>query len=309
MIAVMTPGQGPHIPDMVTHLQNEDDLAPLVTILNDLAGEDVIATILEQGQNYLNRPEIVSPISLLLSLAAYRKFHNESSISFFAGYSIGQWSAMALAGMISPEDAIKATFYRGKHMAKALKTSNTGMSAIIGLPDKKIEEVIADIGDELMITNYNAPGQVSIGGTLDTLEQAEEKLAGCGAFKIARLPVKGAWHSFALNSAVFPFRQDLNKIELKAPTVPVINNVTGDFLPNDEPALKDTLAEHLAKPVLWHHGITRIIDSGCQNFVEIGYGDMLSKFGPFIHRKAKYENPVGWGAQSRRPVRKEQCAG
>lgn len=297
MTAILAPGQGPHVPEMLDLVSGCDDL---VNTLNRISGEDVFSNIRRFGQTYLNRPEIISPVCVILTFSAWRQKQIPDA-NFFAGYSVGQWSAMVLAGMLTAESGVEVSYARGEFMAQALNGAPSGMAAIIGLPYDRIKEVLERSGlfDQVHITNHNAPGQVSIGGLIEPLAYAEARCREVGAVRVVRLPVNGAWHCPVMAGAVAPFRSFLDSVDLIQPTAPVIDNVTGNFLPSSGGALRDTLAAHLVSPVKWLEGIRAILAAGESDFLEVGYGDMLAKFGFFIDRNAKFHSATGWGVSKR----------
>jgi [acyl-carrier-protein] S-malonyltransferase len=139
------------------------------------------------------------------------------------------------------------------------------------------------------VSNYNCVGQYTLAGTADAVAAAERALAELKPRKMARVPVSGAWHSPLLAEAHARFHAYLAAVPLAPPAVPVVDNVTGAWLPTERTALDRHLARHLDHPVLWEQGIKTLLAKGARRFVEIGYGNVLTKFGFFIDRSVEHQ--------------------
>jgi [acyl-carrier-protein] S-malonyltransferase len=289
-LAFVFPGQGPQEPSM---LDLAKDAGALYAVLSDVAGTDIRARVTAEGAAFLRRNEIASAVTVFCSAIELSRLRDRGiSPAMCAGYSVGQWTAMFAAGMLSYEAALRTVWRRAELMNQSDAVKDGAMLAVIGLATDQVDTVCREIdasGDFVAISNYNCLGQLSLAGTTRGIARAEEKLQSMSPRKVARVEVAGAWHSKLLESAARAFEDHLARVELRAPSVPVMDNVTGEALPSDPSALRKTLARHLAAPVQWERSVRTMIAGGAESFVEVGYGDMLSKFGFFIDRKKKHQ--------------------
>lgn len=209
-----------------------------------------------------------------------------------AGYSVGQWTALYAAGAIDAAALFSVVHHRACLMDACIDGEMpSGMLAVIGVRSSDIERLCAEAascGELLQMTNDNAPGQCTLGGSESGLQFAEERLAPLRPKRIQRVPVAGAWHSSLLSAAVPRLADLLSEVALCPPSIRVIDNTTGDWLPDEEATRKAALARHVASPVLWQQGIRTIAKSGATCIVEIGYGDLLTKYGFFIDRSLRH---------------------
>jgi [acyl-carrier-protein] S-malonyltransferase len=217
-----------------------------------------------------------------------------SNISFFAGYSVGQWTALFAAGTIDSRALFSTISTRAAMMDKAIHGIKTGMFGIMGLSEDSIRKIIEECTDDtpqVWISNVNCSGNISIAGVDPHLTLAAEAMEYSGARKIQRLPVSGAWHCPILKDAASDFGRYMQSIHFLTPKAPIIENVHAKELPSSEINRRESLEQHLWKPVLWKQTILHLIENGVQQCIEVGYGDMLSKFGFFIDRSCAH-SPV-----------------
>lgn len=208
-----------------------------------------------------------------------------------AGYSVGQLSALYAAGAIGIEQLFQLVQKRASIMDRAICDFDTGMLGIVGVAEQNLEAICAKVnaaGGNVAISNYNSTANLTIAGSVTELEEVAELVKPFTPKVIERLPVAGAWHSSYLSSAVEEFRRELADILLFQPKLPIIDNVTGEWLPVSAEAAKHQLASHLAAPVHWYRGLRTMIDSGTETFVEIGASNMLSTFGMFFDRSVRH---------------------
>lgn len=291
-VAFVFPGQGPQRPEMLAAWPSHASFSRLYPLLCETLGEDVRREVERRGSEYLSRNEIASPVTLFCSALERLRLCELGLVpEFAAGYSVGQWSAMVTAGMLSLEDALRVVRRRAELMNETDAVRDGAMLAVIGLATERVEEVCRETtarGTAVAISNFNCVGQLTLAGTRAGIAQAEESLRLLSPRKLARVEVSGAWHSSLLEGAVAPFRAFLDGVSLAAPTLPVMDNVTGVALPEAPGALRDHLARHLTAPVRWDACVKELCRLGAGHFVETGYGDMLSKFGFFIDRSRKH---------------------
>ncbi len=205
-----------------------------------------------------------------------------------AGLSLGEYSAISVAGGMSKEDAIKTVRTRGLLMQEAVPTGEGAMAAVLGLNGDTIEEAIASIAG-VSIANYNCPGQIVITGETKSVEEASEKLKEAGAKRVIALNVSGPFHSKMLTEAGKELGKVLENVLFETLTIPYVTNVTAEYV-NDINETKSLLEEQVSASVRWEQSIRRMMEEGVDTFVEIGPGKTLSGFMKKIDRTAKVYN-------------------
>ena len=286
------PGQGPQTAAMFDGLRDRPEFPTHHALLCDIVGTDVVGAVSRLGETFLQRNEIASLVTVFASSLELARLRREGIVpQGVAGYSVGQWMAMAAADMLSIETLL-ATVWRRAQLMNATEGGRDGsMLAVIGLPTEQVETVCASVvaqGDPVAVSNYNCVGQLTLAGTRRGIALVQASLAALKPKKMVAVAAAGAWHSPLLRAAVSPFRAFLDTIALRQPKVPVMDNVTGKPLPADPSALRDTLSQHLAQPVRWDACVRTLLAAGAGSVVEVGYGDMLSKFGFFIDRRVQH---------------------
>lgn len=255
-------------------------------------GVDVQQALAEEPDSFLHRNEVSSLLTVLTSSLSYDLWREEHGPpQWLAGYSVGQWSALYAAGMLDFA-ALVATVHRRAQLMNACTARHPGgMIGVIGLGEPAIHNVIQQLQTEgyfVAISNYNCVGQYSLAVAADAQAPTLRALQQLQPRKLLALPVAGPWHSQLLAEAEAPFAACLEQTLLLLPQMPVADNVTGQLLPENLPALRRQLARQIAAPVRWQQGIETLIRLGCKQFVEIGYGNMLTKFGFFIDRSCRH---------------------
>lgn len=290
--AFLFPGQGAHDPGMLAAFAEGAFYEVHVELLNAIVGENVPERLKSEGLDYLRRNEIASTVTVFCNAAAHARLVEAGTApDMVAGYSVGQWSAMHAAGMCSLDQCLRTVWERARIMNQSLGQSASGMMAVIGLADGAVEDVcraVSTENDPVDISNYNCLGQVTLAGTLPALAKARKRLEALNPRKIQTLEVSGAWHCRLLTGAVPTFAAYLETLSFGVPTVPVADNVTGAQLPTGGAGLKTSLAKHLDHPVRWADGVKTLAGLGAKRFVEVGFGDVLTKFGYFIERRAAH---------------------
>jgi len=204
-----------------------------------------------------------------------------------AGLSLGEFTALAAAGVMSFEDGLKVVRQRGRFMQEACESTKGGMAAIIGLDEAKTREVCAEAGVEL--ANLNCPGQIVISGMADRMGPACELAKTRGAKKALPLAVAGAYHSALMADAKGKLDDALKTIALKAPIVPVVSNVTAQ--PHGVPAeIHQRMVDQVTSPVRWEDSMRYLLAQGFTRFVELGPGKALSGFMKRIDANAQMLN-------------------
>lgn len=209
-----------------------------------------------------------------------------------AGLSLGEYCAIAIAGGMSEEDAIRTVRKRGILMQNTVPAGEGAMAAVLGLEASAIEEVIADI-EGVTIANYNCPGQIVITGVTAKVEEASEKLKAAGAKRVVMLNVSGPFHSPLLKSAGEELLKELENVEIHKLEIPYVTNVTAEYVQNEE-EIKGLLGQQISSSVRWEQSIRKMIEEGVDTFVEIGPGKTLAGFMRKISRDVAMYNIGTW---------------
>jgi [acyl-carrier-protein] S-malonyltransferase len=192
-----------------------------------------------------------------------------------AGLSLGEFTALAAAGVMSFEEGIQVVRQRGRFMQEACETTKGGMAAVIGLDEAKTRQVCAESG--VALANLNCPGQIVISGPSDRMAGACELARARGARKVMPLTVAGAYHSTLMAAAGPKLDAALKAVALKPGTVPVISNVTAR--PHGAPAeVHRRLVEQVTSSVRWEDSMRYLLSQGFDRFIELGPGTALSGF-------------------------------
>lgn len=228
----------------------------------------------------LNETEYTQPALLTMSYAVY-KLMSEKGLKpdYVAGLSLGEYSAHAVSGTMSFEEAVKLVRKRGKFMTEAVPKGEGAMCAVLSLEAEKIQEVCNEVSEigRCMIANYNAPGQIVIAGDKEAVEKAAELVKEKGAKRAVMLNVSGPFHTSLLKPAADKLNEELSKIELSNMTVPVITNLTAEIV-EDKSQVVDILTKQVMNPVKWEQSVKKMIELGVDTFVEMGPGKTLSSF-------------------------------
>lgn len=204
-----------------------------------------------------------------------------------AGLSLGEFTALAAAGVMNFEDGLKVVEQRGRFMQEACEATEGGMAAVIGLDEAATREVCAEAGVEL--ANLNCPGQLVISGEKAGIARAIELAKERGARRAIPLPVAGAYHSQLMASAQPKLEAALAAVPLNVPAVPVISNVTAR--PHEAPSdIHRRLVEQVTSSVRWEESIRYLLAAGFDRFIELGPGTALTGFMRRIDRSAQVLN-------------------
>jgi [acyl-carrier-protein] S-malonyltransferase len=252
----------------------------LYSAADDLLGYSLSSICFDGPAETLQQTNYAQPALLvteLAHLAALRIVHTDAlgTPQFVAGHSLGEYSALAAAGAIGFEDALRLVAERGRlmHEAGSAGGTPTGMAAVLGLDEDVLAAICAEVGVDL--ANINAPGQVVISGPLDALEEAGRLARERGAKRVVPLQVSAAFHSRWMRPVAEEFGRAIAATQIDAPAVPVVANVTER--PMSSPAeIRRLLQEQTFSPVRWRESVEYMVEQGVRNFVEIGPGRVVS---------------------------------
>jgi [acyl-carrier-protein] S-malonyltransferase len=279
--AFVFPGQGSQSVGMLNSVAQRPEVRATMQEASDALGEDVAKLIAEGPSEALSLTTNTQPVMLTAGVAFYRAWIAAGGAvpKVMAGHSLGEYSALVAAGVISFKDAVPLVRFRAQAMQSAVPVGTGGMAAILGLDDAAViqvcEEASTASGSIVEAVNFNAPGQVVIAGASDAVTKACELLKAAGAKRALPLPVSAPFHSSLLQPASEKLKTYLVNIEFNEPTIPVINNVDVQIL-NDPVAIKDALVRQAAKPVRWQETIQAMAQQGVTQVVECGPGKVLA---------------------------------
>jgi [acyl-carrier-protein] S-malonyltransferase len=192
-----------------------------------------------------------------------------------AGHSLGEYSALCAAGVVTEADALRMVFRRGELMHREAGRHRGAMAAVIGLPIDAVQALVDRVTDGIVaVANHNAEKQIVITGAPDPVKQVS-KLAAAEGAKAIPLKVSGAWHSRLIQGAEAEFREFLETIAFNPPASGVIHNVTAEPMPSPE-RIRAIMAEQLCSPVRWYDSVRRLMAEGVDVFVEVGPGKVLT---------------------------------
>lgn len=277
MKAYLFPGQGSQKVGMgKVHYSSNSLFKEYVDKADALLGYSLSNLMFKGPAEDLTQTKYTQPAIFVHSYALYRVLDEKPDM--VAGHSLGEFSALAAADVLSFEDALQLVAKRGELMQNAGENQPGTMAAIIGLDDDVVDQVCEDaskeIGKPVVPANYNCPGQLVISGDIEAVKKAVEiaKERGCRLAKL--LNVSGAFHSPLMKPAFDEFSRELNNVKFQNPQFPVYSNVTGAPVINRN-ALKENVLKQLVSPVKWTQTLKNMYTNKAETFVEVGPGKVL----------------------------------
>jgi [acyl-carrier-protein] S-malonyltransferase len=243
----------------------------------------------------LNQTDISQPAIYVTSIASFRVTESAgvlevSSIAAYAGLSLGEYTALHLAGVFGFEEGLKLVSARGRFMQEAALDSPSGMVAILGADEPKVQQICQDAaeGEVLVPANFNAPGQIVISGSMSACQRAV-KVAEAAGCKASVLKVAGAFHSPLMQSAADRMAGELERVAFHPPVVPVYSNVTAQ--PHGDPAsIKRLLVDQIVSPVQWERISRSLLADEGAKFMELAPGRTLAGLAKRINRRLPVES-------------------
>jgi [acyl-carrier-protein] S-malonyltransferase len=282
MFSVLFPGQGSQSVGMAKELHdNFDYVKQLFDEAEDTLHVSMRKLIFEGPKESLDQTENTQPAIFLVSYSIFNVIKNEttfdvSKANFFAGHSLGEYSALACAGVINFKQTIQLLKIRGNAMQNAVPKNKGGMVAVLGVEIKKIEEIIENKNSNYscFLANDNSDGQVVVSGKIEDIENFIIELKKLN-IKNIKLPVSAPFHCPLMKSATNIMSNELSKINFSAPKNMIVSNVTAEPS-NDPEKIRDLLIKQIEKPVRWRESVINMIKQGNKKFIEIGPGKVLS---------------------------------
>ena len=275
MNAYIFPGQGSQHPGMGLQLYNDFPLAKeIFRCADEVLGYQISEIMFHGTEEELKQTKYTQLAMFLHGYISY-KCLSQATPDMTAGHSLGEYTALAAAGCLAFEDALRLVEKRANAMQKACEKEASGMAVVLKFDSAVIEEVCASITEEVVVpANYNSPQQLVISGSIKGLELATEKLKEAGAKRIMMLKVGGAFHSPLMQSAQDELAEAIGKSSFAVPVCPVYQNVTA--LPTNDPELiRKNLVSQLTSPVLWTQTVLNMSRDGADTFTEFGPGPTL----------------------------------
>ena len=293
MFSVIFPGQGSQLVGMGKDLHDKHSLVQdLFKEADDTLGFSISKLILEGPKEDLDLTENTQPAIFLVSYSIFKLIKEEFKIdlnkaSFFAGHSLGEYSALTSAGSLSFSDTLRILKIRGNAMQSSVPKGVGGMVAVLGSEIEIIEKIITDNKDkyECYIANDNSKGQIVLSGKIDDLEKMMSDLKAAN-IKNIKLPVSAPFHCKLMSKATLVMNEEIAKLNFKEPENKLISNVTGKEI-SDSNELKDLLVKQIESRVRWRESVLLMIEKGVTQFIEIGPGKVLSGLVKRIDKNVK----------------------
>lgn len=286
------PGQGSQFTGMCHDLFIKyDNVKPLFKRAETILGFDISKIMFEGTKEELTQTKVTQPAIFIHSMAILKVIEKSFNPAMVAGHSLGEFSALVAAGVLSFEDGLKLVSIRAKAMQRACENTKGTMAAILGLENNIIENVCKNIIGNVVAANYNCPGQVVISGEIKAVEEACRILTEKGARRALILPVGGAFHSELMNEAKEELSQAINEAKFNEPICPVYQNVKG-IGETSVISIKENLVSQLTSTVRWTQSINQMIEDGATEFIEIGPGKVLQGLIKKINRDILVSAPL-----------------
>ena len=271
--AYIFPGQGAQFSGMGKDLyENYPQAKELFEQANNILGFRITDIMFEGSADELKQTKVTQPAVFLHSVILAKALGVKPDA--VAGHSLGEFSALVVAGALSFESGLKLVAQRAMAMQAACESQPGTMAAILGLDDQTVEKICGETDGVVVAANYNCPGQLVISGAVDAVNAACEALKAAGARRALVLPVGGAFHSPLMEPARENLAKAIAEAEFKTPDCPIYQNV--DAKPQTDPAvIKENLIAQLTAPVRWTQIAKNMLADGVNKFTELGPGTVL----------------------------------
>lgn len=297
-VAFLFPGQGAQAVGMAQQLiETAPEAKALFDHASDVLGYNLVELCISGPAETLNTTDHSQPAIFVASLAALESLKNVnpelvSACSATAGLSLGEYTALVFAGVMSFEDGLRVVQERGLAMQAAAELTQSGMVSVVGLEADQVEKVVAEVrqeGEILQLANFLCPGNIVVSGHTEACARLEEPANAEGARMVMPLTVAGAFHTPLMQPAVERLTAVLENVTLHAPRIPVVSNV--DATAHDDPEeIRQLLVQQVVSPVRWEDSMNKLLADGTEQFYEIGPGRVLRGLLKRIARKVPCEN-------------------
>jgi len=293
MFSVIFPGQGSQLVGMGKEFFEKYDLVKgLFKEADEILGISLTKIILDGPKEDLNLTVNAQPAIFLVSYSIFNVIEKEfnlnlSKAKYFAGHSLGEYSALSTAGYLSFQDTIKLLRARGDAMQNAVPKGEGGMIAVLGSKISEVEKILADNKNNItvQIANDNSDGQIVLSGKNTDLNELV-KIFKLSKIKNVILPVSAPFHCNLMNKATESMKKEIEKVNFHNSDIKLISNVTANEI-QDKDELKKLLIEQVENRVRWRESVINMIDKGVNQFIEIGPGKVLSGLIKRINKDVK----------------------
>ncbi|GAB2630590.1 ACP S-malonyltransferase [Nocardia goodfellowii] len=273
------PGQGSQRPGMAAWITDHPVAEKVLRRADEILGIPLRKLCTAGTAAELRATDVTQPavVATSLALMAVRRQRGWTPAAV-AGHSLGEFTALAIAGVLDEESVLRLVRRRGELMAEVSARSDGAMSAVIGLPHEQVETLCATVEVGLVaVANYNQPAQTVVSGHTVAVAALEDLARAAGALKVVRLKVGGPFHCALMGEIADEFGAELDRYTMRPPTIPVFSAVTADHV--DDPAqIRALLRTQLVTPVRWVETIRRAVSEGYDELVELGPGQVLTGF-------------------------------
>ena len=272
--AYIFPGQGSQFPGMGKALyERSADAREMMDKACEILGFPITDIMFGEDAEALKATRVTQPAIFIHSVVLALCSGLEAP-AMAAGHSLGEFSALAAAGAMDFEDALRLVAVRASAMQKCCEQVPGTMAAVIKLPTETVEEICASCAGLVIPANYNSEGQIVISGEAEAVAEACAKMKEAGAKRALPLAVSGAFHSPLMEPARLELAEAIDKTPFQVPVCPIYQNVTA--LPSTDPdVIKDNLLRQLTSPVRWTQTVLNMVADGADSFLEIGPGTVL----------------------------------
>jgi [acyl-carrier-protein] S-malonyltransferase len=278
-LALVFPGQGSQSVGMMQGFADSRVVRDTFTEASDALGQDLWQLAAEGPAEELNATVNTQPVMLTAAYAMYRAWQEAGGLPpvMVAGHSLGEYTALVVAGVLSFTDAVPLVRFRARAMQEAVPVGTGAMAAILGLDDDAVRAACAEAaqGEIVEAVNFNAPSQVVIAGHKAAVERGAAAAKARGAKRAVMLPVSAPFHSSLLKPAADRLRERMPDIEFRGPAIAVVNNVDVAVV-NEPEQIRDALARQACSPVRWVETVRMFAAQGITHVVECGPGKVLS---------------------------------
>jgi len=290
-IAFVFPGQGAQAVGMGRDIYEHDADAKAIFEQADKALGFSLTDMIFNGPEDVLKQTVHTQPALLTVSTAFLKLVEKAGYKadYVAGHSLGEYSALVAAGVISFEDAVKTVRARGEFMEQAVPSGQGAMAAVLGAEREALQALCLEItnqGNSVELANVNCPGQIVISGTVAGVNEVVARGKEIGAKRVIPLEVSGPFHSSLMSAAAAQLGGVLAELSLEEATLPVIANVTAEPVTSAN-EIRQLLERQVCAPVLWEDSVNKLIDLGVDTFVEIGSGSVLAGLIKKIDRNVK----------------------
>jgi len=295
MFSVIFPGQGSQMVGMGKEFYDKFDLVKnLFKEADDILNFSISKLILEGPKEELDLTANTQPAIFLISYSIYKVINNEFNIDlskakYFAGHSLGEYSALSCAGYLNFSDTLKILRIRGDAMQNSVPKGEGGMVAVLGSTVEIVEKILKNNEKSLSVevANDNSEGQIVLSGKINDIDKLILILKE-NSIKNIKLPVSAPFHCSLMNKATNIMSDELNKINFIEGENKLISNVTANEISNTN-ELKDLLVKQIENRVRWRESVINMIGSGVNHFIEIGPGKVLSGLVKRISKEVKID--------------------